>query len=203
MFSFATVGDGLASDPHVERFGAQPRTLAVRAFGVAPIAAQKDAHMDFVFLRFHFREEVVDRLHHQRLLLRCQIAVRHIPSHFTARGFLELRAEPLVLRLGPGIDCAFVERQAGVGNHQVHVVVDGVSEALAARACAHRIVEAEEAGLRRHQLDAAALAGELFAESRTWRGRILRRGFFKDHFAALRDNRFPWYPRCAGAGRAR
>ncbi len=159
------IGDGLAGDPNIERFGAQPRTAAIRAVGIAAITAQEHAHVDFVFLGFHFGEEIVNRLHHHGVLFGPQIPVRHIPAHLAARGFPELHAEPLILRLGPGIHGAFIERQAGVRDHQIHVVIDGVAEALAARAGAHRIVEAEQARLRRHQFDAAALAGELLAEA--------------------------------------
>ena len=57
------------------------------------------------------------------------------------------RSHARYLRLGPRLDRAFVERQRLVGNHQVHVVIDGVAEALAARAGAERTVEAEQARL--------------------------------------------------------
>ena len=66
------IGDGFAGDPHVERLGAQARTIAVRAVGVASIAAQKDAHVDFVLLGLHFGERIMNRLHDDGLLFRLQ-----------------------------------------------------------------------------------------------------------------------------------
>jgi hypothetical protein len=48
---------------------------------------------------------------------------------------------------GPGGDCALVERLRLVGDDEVGVEVDGVAEALAARAGAVGIVEGEEARL--------------------------------------------------------
>ena len=78
------VGDGFAGDPNVERFGAQARTPAIRAVGITPIAAQKHAHVDFVFLRLHFGEEIVNRLHHHGLLCGPQIPERHIPANLAS-----------------------------------------------------------------------------------------------------------------------
>ncbi len=96
-----------------------------------------------------------------------------------------MRAVPFILRLGPRLHGAFVERQPGVRNHQVHIVIDGVPEALAARASAHGVVETEEARLGRRQLNPAALAREFFAESPRGGRRILRRGFLENHLAGF------------------
>ena len=52
-----------------------------------------------------------------------------------------------VLGLGPRVDGAGVEGFGAVGDDEVGVEVDGVAEALAARAGAVGIVEAEEARL--------------------------------------------------------
>ena len=62
-------------------------------------------------------------------------------------------------------------RQRLVGNHQVHVVIDGVAEALAALAGAVGIVEAEQARLGLDEFLAAALAGELLVEADAFRRR--------------------------------
>src|ERR1035441_10429885 len=68
---------------------------------------------------------------------------------------------PLMLLFGPRLDSALIEREAWIGNHQVHVIVDGVAETLTAWARAHGIVEAEKSRLRSSQLDAALFACEL------------------------------------------
>ncbi len=52
-----------------------------------------------------------------------------------------------------------------VGDDQVHVEIDGVAEALAARAGAHRAVEAEQRRLGFDERHAAGLALELLAEA--------------------------------------
>ncbi len=52
-----------------------------------------------------------------------------------------------ILRFGPGVDGAVVEGLGAVGDDEVGVEVDGVAEALAARAGAVGVVEAEEARL--------------------------------------------------------
>ena len=130
MFSRTMSAMVLPRDPNVQRLRAQPRSLAVRTLRIAAIPAQEHAHVNFVFLRFHFVEEPVNVFEDQRLFLRRQIAERHVPADFAARGLAEMRGVPLVLRLGPRLHRAFVERKARIGNHQIHVVVDGVAETL-------------------------------------------------------------------------
>ena len=95
---------------------------------------------------------------------------------------LELLVLPLVGGFVPGVDGAFVEALRAVWHDEVHVVVDGVAEALAARAGAEGIVEAEQAGLRRLELLEAGLAAEGFGEAQT---PGLGRRLFEDHFAAF------------------
>src|SRR5579859_763585 len=60
---------------------------------------------------------------------------------------LEFSEQRPVLRLGPGLDRAFVQRLALVRDHQVEVNIDRVAKALAARARPIRIVEREQARL--------------------------------------------------------
>ena len=61
---------------------------------------------------------------------------------------------------------ALLQREGIVRNHQTEIVVDHVSEALAAGARAERVIEAEQARFGVHELDpgVAVLAGELLAE---------------------------------------
>ena len=59
---------------------------------------------------------------------------------FELRGF-EVVQVSAIARFGPGLDRALRDRLALVRNHQVEVHIDGVSESLASRAGAKRIVE--------------------------------------------------------------
>ncbi len=136
-------GDGSSGDADIEGVLAQARRPAIGALGVAAIAAEEHAHVDLVFFGFDFVEEVADAVADGGLFFGGEIAEGNVPAHLGARGFAEVRSEPLVLRFGPGLDGALLERQGGVGNDQVEVVVDGVAETLAARASAHGVVEAE------------------------------------------------------------
>ncbi len=69
------------------------------------------------------------------------------------------------MRLGPRIDGAFVERERLVGNHAVHVVIDGVAEALAARAGAGGQLKLNRIGSGAAEFHAAGLALELLVEA--------------------------------------
>ncbi len=154
--------------------------------GVAAIAAQEHAHVDFVFLGLHLGERT------------CECARRPAPAlpssdRRTARSSGPCPATLCGIARRTIRYCGLVhgstapsssERPA-IRDHQVHVVVDGVAEALAARARAHGIVEAEQARLGRRQFDAAVLARELLVEAQRHRRRILRRGLLEDHFAGF------------------
>ena len=77
------------------------------------------------------------------------LAPRHIHRNSQLRRALLHLGEPRpVLRPIPGIDRALIQAQPLVRNHQVQVVIHRVSESLAARARAKRIVEAEQPRLR-------------------------------------------------------
>ena len=85
----------------------------------------------------------------------------------TSSGMSACRGETLqfgeqrtVLRLGPRLDCALVQRLGFVRNDQIEIEVDGVAETLAARAGAVRIVEGKQARLRLLVAHVAVLALE-------------------------------------------
>ena len=82
---------------------------------------------------------------------------------------------PFVLRLGPRLNRAFVQRQPGIGNHQIEIEADRVAETLARRARAKRIVETEEPRLRSRVNDAVVLAFETVREAEACRYARLRR----------------------------
>ena len=64
-----------------------------------------------------------------------------------ARESLQLLPERAIARLGPGLDRALVDGFAAIGNHEIEIEIDGVAEALAARAGAVGIVERKQARL--------------------------------------------------------
>ncbi len=97
-----------------------------------------------------------------------------------AREALQLGEQRTVLGLGPGLDGAFGERPRLVRDDQVHVEVDGVAEALAARAGAVGAVEREQARLGLVEAQVAALALEALREAEARRLALRRRGLDDD-----------------------
>ena len=57
----ADFGDRFSGDAHGARFRAQPRAVAIRADGVAAIAAQKNAHVQLVFFPLEPGERSLSR----------------------------------------------------------------------------------------------------------------------------------------------
>ena len=109
-----------------------------------------------------------------------QVADRHVHAHLGAV-LLEIAQPGAILRLRPRIDCALVQRERGVRDHAVHVEIDRIAEALAARARPRRRIETEQDRLRRDELHAARLALKTLVEAqRRGAGRAL-----EDHFAGL------------------
>ncbi len=149
--------------------------------------------MELVLLALHLREEAVDAgegsLAAQHNLSRRfrQLSPGHVERHAQLRRVLAKLREPgPVLGAVPGVDGAFGQAEAFVGNDQVQVEVHRVAEALAAWAGAVGIVEAEQARLR---LAAGAMATLAFirarkAMARVWGG-IIAREFLEDDFAGL------------------
>ncbi len=121
-------------------------------------------------------------------LLFGEIANRQIERNaFGAGVTLQIDQILAVARLVPGIDGAFGERFAFVGDHAIDVEIDGVAEALAARAGAVGIVEREKARLGFLIDDAAGFAFEALAEGEALgglRGGVFAGGEFQDGFAA-------------------
>ncbi len=175
------LGQVASADAHVEGFLAQPRALAFRTQRVAPVAAQKHAHVQLVLLGFQVVEEAADESVDRFALLVREIGKGNIEAHLAARGFTEIAQPRAGLRLGPRLDRALVERERRVGNDAVHVEIDGVAEPLAARARPDGRVEAEQDRLRLGELHEARLALELLVEAQS----IAAAGAFKDHFARL------------------
>ena len=69
-----------------------------------------------------------------------------------------------MLRLGPWFNSPFLQRQPGIGNHQIEIQSNGIAEALTGRTGAVRIVETEEPGLRCGIDSPVIFALEVFGE---------------------------------------
>ncbi len=143
--------------------GAEALAVAVGAEGVAAILGEEDADVEFVFLALEGGEEAADAGEGaaavpEEVLLR---GVEVVPGDVGGDGggageANHLAVEGAVLGGGPGGDGALREGAAAVGKDEVGVEVDGVAEALAARAGSVGIVEGEETRLR---LAVGAMAG--------------------------------------------
>lgn len=145
--------------------------MAIGAVGVAPVAGHEDADMNLVFLGLdNVGEEFPDAPENEVLLGLGEVGKGHVEPDLAFSGAFELFVVPLVDGLGPGVDGAFLEGQAAIGDQLVDVVIHGASEALAGGAGAEGIIEAEEAGLGVAELDAADFAGEFFVEEELARG---------------------------------
>ena len=127
--------------------------------------------MHLVFLALEPAEEAADAVvgavafDDERPFLVGEIRPRHVePDGRLARRALQLRQLRAVMRLAPRLDGALVDRLRSIGHHQVHVELDDVAEAVARRAGAERVVEREEARLRRLVRDAARAALEALGE---------------------------------------
>ena len=110
--------------------------------------------MQLVFLALEVREEAADApelavaVDDEALLVGRQVVPGHVERNAgCARIAAHLGGERAVLRLGPRLDGAFGQGQRLVRDDEVQVEVDGVAEALAARAGPVGIVEGEEARL--------------------------------------------------------
>src|ERR1019366_815809 len=121
--------------------------------------------MDLVFLGLQVIKELVDAREHHTLFGLAEVAEGDVEAYLSFGVLLEPCGPLHAARLSPGFNRTFIERQALVRNGQVHVVIDGVTEALATRARARRTFEAEERRLRVLKLRAVVFALEALAEA--------------------------------------
>jgi hypothetical protein len=98
-------------------------------------------------------------------LLGREVAPRHVERHADRlRHLLQIGEVRTVVRLGPRLDGALGDRLGLVGHHEIDVEFDDVAEAVAGRAGAERVVEREQARLRRLVRQGARPALEALAE---------------------------------------
>src|SRR5579859_2824104 len=169
----ADFGNGFSLDAHGASFGAQPRTTTIGAGGIASIPAEKNAHMQLVFLSFEPGEKRIDArkvvvriaLDDEVSLLGGELAERNIERNAaSASESLQILPKRTITRLGPGLNDTFVDGLAAVGNHQIDIEIDRIAEALATRAGAVRIVKRKQARLGLLIRETALLAFETIAE---------------------------------------
>ena len=183
---FSNAVPGHADRP---RLFAQARPVAFGAGGVAAITAEENAHVQLVLLALQPGEEAFDA---GEVLVACQdfFAVSRFQlapgvaggDAFPAAEAPQLAQQVAIAGLGPRFDGAVGQGLGAVGDDAVEVEVNGVAEALAARAGAIGTVEAEQARLRLGVGGAAAAAFETLAEAPLLVR--LRVGPFHQEFAA-------------------
>ena len=173
------------------RLIAQPGPATGAAQRISAIAAQEDAHVQLVLLFLQMLEEAAHSeplsvaFQNELPLLFFEVRPGHVQRNSRqARNPAHLRAQRPVLGLGPRLHCAFGQRFGRVGNHQVHVEVDGVAKALAARAGAIGIVEGEQTRFGMLEPEIATLAFEAVGKAQLLRF-ALGRSRFKNHFSGL------------------
>jgi len=144
----AHLADALAIDLYLPRFRAQASPPASGAQRVSAIAAEKHADVQLVLLALEILKKSADAaeaavaIDNQFLLLGVQFMPRHLQRNFgLAREALEIGEQGPVLGFRPGLDGAFVQGLALVGDDKAEIEIDRVTEALAARAGAIGIVE--------------------------------------------------------------
>ena len=175
----ANFRDGSSCDADGTGFGAQTGSPAIRASGITAEAAEEDADMQLVLLALQPGEETLDAfvfvfgiaLENQTALFGRELTPRHVRGDSTATrpffGFLEQCA---VAWFRPWFDGPVVEGLAGIGDDEIQIEIDGISETLAARARSVRIVKGEKAGLRLLVKRAVILAFEALVEDEAFGG---------------------------------
>src|SRR5437867_12574782 len=175
----ANFGNRFCRDSNGARFGAQTSPAAFRASRVTTESAQKNAHVQLIFLALQPVEESFDALvvvsriafQNQAALLGGQLPPSHVGGDAPrARPLLRILEERPIARLGPWFDGSVVERLAGIGDHQIQIEVDGVAETLAPRTRSVRIVEREKPRLGLLMKRAVILAFESLVECQALTG---------------------------------
>ena len=168
------VGEGLAVDLEAEGLGLEASAPAVRAGGVGAVAAEEDADVHLVGLRFQPVEEAFDAIpfpvapeflqlfHVHGRAARAplvftvsvvdpftNILVEILPGASDVDVPLAAVAEQVLLAFVAafaleGLDRALADREAGIGDGLVEIEPDDATEATAFRAGTEGVVEGEE-----------------------------------------------------------
>ena len=119
------------------------------------------------FFRLYLLKEAPDVSADKFLLLRPSTPRKRTLSRTLPRDFRfeDLRRNTSCIEVWSTDQRALLERKRGIRNDQTEIVIDGISETLADRARADRVVEAEQRRFGRRGNQAASFAGKLLAES--------------------------------------
>ena len=162
-------GDGRASHPHIEGFGAQSGTVARGAVGLATIAREHDAVLDFVLIFFEHTEERVDAdialavapchaftaVPQQVALLWGEVEVGLKDGEIVGSGFAhELLQPDAHLLSAPAHHRPIMDGEGTVGHDKTLVDADDAAETLALGAGTHRGVEGKKIVARIFKFDA-------------------------------------------------
>ena len=136
--------------------------------------------------------EIAVALHQPAALVGGELVIRNVEGNsLRARGAAHFILRHAVARLGPGFHRAFGQSLVLVGNHQVEIEINGISESLAPRAGPVGIVERKQTRLGILINDFAGLALKALIEDPSFRGRGgVRRNEFQDRFAGLAVAKF-------------
>ena len=148
--------------------------------------------MQLVFLSLEMREESTDTdeivvaIHDRLVLLMGELKPRNIYGNpFLSRPSAKFGENGPIFWFGPRFNGAFGKGLRFIGDHEVHIEIDGVAESLAARTRAERIVEREEPRLGFFVADPAAAAFKAAREAEPARFFSLARRGFEDGLAGL------------------
>ena len=157
-------GDVLAPYPHVQRFLAEPCSLAVGADGFSGVARQHDAVLYLVAFAFEVFEELVQSVKmlvpfpQQMPLLARELVERPVDGEVEFRGVQNQLLPPPFHRFAPPAgDSVLIDTFGLVGHDQVLVDADHFAVTFAPGAGSHRIVETEHMLGRLLERDAVQL----------------------------------------------
>src|SRR5256886_1630044 len=152
----ANLGDSFSRDADGASFGAQASSATIRASGIPAEAAKENADVQLVLLALQPGEKTFYAFvivfgiafKNQAALFGRELTPRHVRGNSAAsRPFFDFLKERAIAWLRPRFDGTVVERLAGVGDNEIQIEIDGVSEALATRTRSVRVVEGEQTGL--------------------------------------------------------
>src|SRR5579871_1918627 len=106
--------------------------------------------MQLIFLALQKSKETLNSrkravaLQNHFLLFALKLKPRNIEGDALLLGeFFEIGGKASVLGFGPWFNCPLRQRLRGIGNHQVHIEINGVAKALASWTSPKRIIERE------------------------------------------------------------
>ena len=97
--------------------------------------------MQLVFFRFQIVKELADGVDDEGPFVSGEVAERSRPHTARSRRFFEIVEVGTVARLCPWLDGAFIQGLVLVGDDQIEIEIDRVTEALTSGARTERTVE--------------------------------------------------------------